>query len=908
MLRRESKLLLALVCLVAGLCAWAADYRPPAADRPAVRRPGAESVLPGGRVITPLGQQYPTGPGPFGLALNPSGDTLVTADGGPSRYSLTVLQKDGGGWRTSTLKAEGKRKGDADDDDETDWRSVFQGLAFASDREIYASEGNSGRVRLVDARSGSLKQLYELNTGEFKNSYSGDLALDNQRGLLYVLDQANFRLVVIDTKKKRVAASLRTGRLPFAIALSPDARRVYVTHVGMFEYKVIPGADPKRSKETGLPFPAFGFPSQEARDGARRPTEAGMVDVPGLGDPNARESNSLAVVDVENPAAPKVLGVVRTGKPFGGAVVGGASPSGVVATQDRIFVSNANQDSVSVINALTLRLERDIEIRAPGMESLRGILPIGLHYEPTNQWILAAEAGINAVGVIDAGSLAVIGHIPAAWFPTRTTTRDGRLFVASAKGHGTGPNASRQGPVTGSFQGELRRGALSIAPLPGPDELPALTRRVWANNGLLPAKLEPTSMPADLDHVVIIVKENRTFDEVLGDIETAANGPVESLPPLARFGKRGVIVQQKAELRQRLGLRFVNITPNTHALAQRFAFSDNFYADSEVSVDGHHWIVGSYPNAWTESTLMAAYGGQKDFRLPPPGSPGSAPGRLSFPQSASSVHPEEQLEAGALWHHLERYNIPFRNYGEGFELAGIDEGKGLKPTGARFLTNMPMPTPLYRNSSLEYPGYNMNIPDQFRANQFINEIDREYIRGGKPLPRLIFIHLPNDHTTRPRPEDGYPFNASYVADNDHALGRIVQYLSQTPYWKRMAILITEDDAQGGVDHIDSHRTLFLAASPWAKKNYCSHANASFPALLKLAFRILRIPPLNLYDAAAADLSHLFTDTADDTPYSLEPSTLEVFDPAKAREPLDPQPSPRMDDPRVLREQHRNQQP
>jgi len=905
--RRKPNLLPLTLCSLLGLAALAAEFRPPAGNRAAVRRIGAESVLPGGRIISPLGQQYPTGPGPFGLSLSPNGETLVTADGGPNRYSLTVLHREGAGWRTNTLQADPRGQGDPNDDD-GDWRSVFQGLAFTNDRDLYASEGNSGRVRLVDVRSGSLKQLYDLNTGGYRNSYTGDLALDARRGLLYVLDQANFRLAVIDTRKQRIAASLRTGRLPFAIALSPDARRVYVTHVGMFEYKVIPGADPKRARETGLPTPAFGFPSPEARDGARRQTAAGMVDVPGLGDPNARESNSLAIVDVANPESPQIVNVVRTGKPFGGAIVGGASPSGVVATAERIFVSNANQDTITVINARTLQLERDIELRVPGLESLRGMLPIGLHYEPTNQWILAAEAGINALAVIDARSLAVLGHIPTAWFPTRATTRDGRLFVAAAKGHGTGPNASRQGPVTGSFQGELRRGAVSILPLPGPDELTALTRRVWANNGFTPSRETAAPLPADLDHVVIIVKENRTFDEVFGDVESASNGPVEALPPLARFGKRGVIVQQRTELRQRLGLRFVNITPNHHALAERFAFSDNFYADSEVSVDGHHWIVGSYPNAWTESTLMAGYGGQKDFRFPPPDNPASAPGRLLFPQSNSSVHPEEQLEAGALWHHLERHNIGFRNFGEGFELAGIDEVKGLKPTGARVLTNVPMPAPLFRNTSFDYPGYNMNIPDQFRANQFINEIDRDYLRAGKPLPRLIFIHLPGDHMTRPRPEDGYPFQASYVADNDHALGRIVQFLSQTPYWKRMAILVTEDDAQGGVDHIDSHRTVFLAASPWAKKNYCSHANASFPALLKLAFRILRIPPLNLYDAAAADLGHLFHDTPDFTPYNLEPSTLEVFDPSKAREPMDPQPSPRMDDPRVLREQHRQQQP
>ena len=207
-----------------------------------------------------------------------------------------------------------------------------------------------------------------------------------------------------------------------------------------------------------------------------------------------------------------------------------------------------------------------------------------------------------------------------------------------------------------------------------------------------------------------------------------------------------------------------------------------------------------------------------------------------------------------------------------------------------------MPDPLYRNTSREYPGYNMNIPDQYRATQFIAEIERLYLHPGKDLPRLIFIHLPNDHMAKARPEDGYPFEASYVADNDYALGRIVAFLSRTPWWKQMAILITEDDAQGGVDHIDSHRTVLLAVSPYARKNYVSRINSSFPGLLKTAFRILRIPPLNLYYATAADLSDCFTTEADFAPYEVRPVQSELFDPAAARDPLDPEPSPPMDSP------------
>ncbi len=284
--------------------------------------------------------------------------------------------------------------------------------------------------------------------------------------------------------------------------------------------------------------------------------------------------------------------------------------------------------------------------------------------------------------------------------------------------------------------------------------------------------------------------------------------------------------------------------------------------------------------------------------------PTKAPGRLRNIGSNSSVHPDDQLEHGTLWHHLARHNVSFRNYGEGFELASVDEGPGLKPTGGRFFINVPMPAPLYANTSREYAQYNTNIPDQYRATQFINEVTKLYVEGGAEFPRFVFIHLPNDHMAKPRPEDGYPFEASYVADNDYALGRIMEYLSKSKWWPEMAVLITEDDAQGGVDHIDTHRTVMLVASPYAKKNYVSHVNASFPGLLKTAFRLLGLPPLNLFDASASDLSDCFTAKPDFTPYLVKPIREELFDPAKARDPLDPKPGPRMDDPRFVEQQHK----
>jgi hypothetical protein len=194
----------------------------------------------------------------------------------------------------------------------------------------------------------------------------------------------------------------------------------------------------------------------------------------------------------------------------------------------------------------------------------------------------------------------------------------------------------------------------------------------------------------------------------------------------------------------------------------------------------------------------------------------------------------------------------------------------------------------------------MNIPDQYRASQFIREIEERYVQTGAELPQFLFMHLPNDHMADARPGDGYPYEESFVADNDYALGRIVEYLSGTKWWKEMAVFITEDDAQGGVDHIDAQRTVLLSAGPWFKKNYVSHVNASFPALLKTIFRLLHLPPLNLFDAAAADLSDCFASRPDPAGYKALDVDKRIFDPAAARESQSGAPGPRMDAPREVR--------
>lgn len=879
-----------LPCFVSGQ-----HFVTPAGERTAVKRLGAESILPGGRLINPLGRQYSTGAGPFGIAVSPNGRRVATADGGKDRYSITVLNQAGASMRRKRFDAPRDRTPEGQ---KNDWRSVFLGIAFDGNGRLYVSEGNSGQVRLVSASNGNKIRGFDLNQGGFRDSYSAGLALDSKRNRLYVVDQANFRLAVLDTRNGRVLQSVPVGRLPLQVALSPDKRFAYVTNQGMFQYSPIPGADPRQAKETGIPFPAFGFPSVEATEGVTRQTERGDVEVPGLGDPNVPESNSVTVVDLTNPAEARATQMIRTGLPFGGRTKGGSSPAGVLATEQYVFVTNGHNDSISIISRETNEVTGEIALRIPSLENLRGVMPIGMALDPDTGLLYVAEAGINAVAVVDPASREVLGHLPVGWFPTSLEIRDRTLYVANAKGHGTGPNATKEAPLGRSFQADIRHGTVSVLPVPSRESLPEYTQRVLANNGFVPQEGGAAAIPDELKYVVLIIKENRTYDEVFGDIVRAANGPVNGAPGLARFGSLGYAEPERTGLVSRGDLRDINITPNHHAMAERFAFSDNFYCDSEVSVDGHHWAVGSYPSIFTETSMMASYGGQKNFRMPT-----QAPGRLIYPQSNSSLHPEEQLEAGALWHHLEDHGVAFRNFGEGFELAGVDQGTGLKPTGSRYVTNVPMPDPLFRNTSRNYPGYNMNIPDQFRASQFIEEIEELYRRPGKDLPRLLYIHLPNDHMDRPRPDDGYPFRASFVADNDIALGRIVEYLSQSPWWKQMAILITEDDAQGGVDHVDSHRSLMLVVSPYSRKNFVSRRNVSMPGMLKTAFRILKLPPLNLYDATSQDLADCFTSNPDFTPYSVLMTDKRLFDPALAKEPLDPRPSPPMDDPDHLRQDH-----
>ena len=858
------------------------DLSAPAGDRPTGINPSGQTVLPNGRLITPRGVQVALAPHPYGMALSPGGNLLVTASTGTWPFALTIISA-----LASPLPGVKQiPPGYPPKHSEVEPSSVYMGIAIAPDNlTAYVSEGDTGKVDVFDLDNGNLLRAIpfdgDFNGRTYHNSFTGALVLSPDGRSLYALDLAHFELVMIDTRDGKIRWRVGVGRLPFALALSPDGKRAYVSNVGTFRYSVLPDYDEDRPGETGLDFPPFGSGTRQAQRGA---VVQGKI-VPGLGDPNVPESNSVFVLDVSG-AEPTVLARIRTGLAIGSGSVGGSSPGAVAAGNDRVYVSNSAQDGISILDAQKNRLIKTVKLEpAPSVGGLRGVLPFGLALSQDEVRLYVACAGINAVAVFDARDDAVLGYIPTGWFPARVAvSHNGHtLYVANAKGYGAGPNggASFQKGPEGDYIGDITKGTVSILPVPSDDELAKLTEQVIRNNGFAPAA-ETTSRPADfpipanggastrIRHVVFIIKENRSFDEIFGDLPAIAGQGVNGDPTLARWGIDAEVHEDGEPT-----LDHVRVTPNHHALAEHFGLSDNYYVDSDVSVDGHHWLVDNYPNEWVESSWPPEYGDRFHLRYD-----NDAPGRLSM-GGASSLRPEDYLEGGSLWEHLARYQVSFRNYGEGL-LGDIDEG--FKPTGLRLGINVPMPGPLYENTSRTYPMFNTSIPDQYRFEQFKEEFETRYANGHESLPQFIYIWLPNDHTAKPRPADGYAYRASYVADNDLALGKLIELFSHSRFWPEMAIFITEDDAQNGRDHVDAHRSVLLVASPYSRKGV-SHVHTCMLSMLKTTEHILGLPPLNQYDAAASDLTDSFTHQPDFSPYTALPSDKRIFDPAKARDPL-----------------------
>ena len=848
--------------------------QPPGADRYCQINENGESVLPSGRVVTPIGEVTRITNDPFGLALSPDGSIALAIHDNVMTYVKTSNSKDAIRLPDYNGKYQNPFGG----------KGSYMGAAILKDNSIaYLSGGDSGDIILFDLKTLKSKKRFsingKINGKKYVDSFVGDIKLSPDETKLYILDQFNFRLVVMDLSKGKVINSITVGRFPLGLDISPDGKMAYVANTGIYDYPLAPGLTEDNIEEVGLDFPPYGVPSKEAEEGV----EIDGRFIPGLGSPFVPEAVSVWSIDLKNS---KVIAKEKTGYRMGEMVEGlevegGSSPNSIAAGKNKVFVTNATNDDISILDPETGKITGTIKLTiSQKIDKYRGMIPFGISLSNDESRLYVALSGLNAVAVVDAVNEKVLGYLPTSWFPTKLEiSPDGKtLFVVTARGYGAGPNGGKGFvvPVQGTYVGDIMLGSFEKIDLSKVD-LEKATQQVIDNtyreievvdDGKNPLPPAIGIRKSPIKYIVYITKENRTYDEVFGELENA-----EGDPTIAKYGLHATVAKRDKSIIY----KDVNVMPNHQKLAREFAISDNFYCDSDASVHGHRWMVGTYPNEWVE--INSSMKISRKLLSP-------APGRKYVAGSSGAVYPEDYNEAGGMWEHLSRNGIDFFNFGLGFEFSGAEEEQWHKYTGVKMGVMFPIPMPLFERTSRKYATYNTSIPDQFRIDMFEEELEEKWLSGKEEFPSVITMMIPNDHMSGERTEDGYPFNQSYLADNDLALGRVVQTLSHTKWWKNMLIIVTEDDAQAGVDHIDAHRSILMMIGPWVKRNYVSKSHANFGAILRTIYQIMDIPPLNQFDVAATLLQDFFTDKPDYTPYKAVMVDKRIFDPQKALDPYD----------------------
>jgi YVTN family beta-propeller protein len=753
------------------------------------------------------------------------------------------------------------------------------------------------------------------------------MALSRDGRFLYVVDQGAFQVHAIDTTKivtgvdatgnvvepdnfGAVISRTKVGRYPFGISLAPDDRTLLVTNVGVFQYTHLRPSAPVGNNNVDYPLciPGMGYPDEvkspktinihkidastvsglpttfRAPDGIRCgyiPADVTYT-IPAAGDPNAAESSSVFALDVSHPEAPVVTGVVRTGRAVGEHDEGGrdaygaSHPNAVAIGGGRVYVSNGTNDSVTILDQATRKKlgEISLSVLAGSDHVLRGVEPVSLALAPDNRTLYVAEAGLNAIAVVSLEHKpGVAGMIPTGWWPSAVqVSRDGRtLFVTSAKGRGAGPNAdnSTQSPKI------WVNGTAAIVSVPDKKKLADETEQVLHNNGFDaddspecedgPIPSRPGVKSHQIKHVIFINKENATHDLLLGDITSTRQGAAVDGNPAYSLGPAA--------------------SPNHHELALRYSFGDNFFLEPTVSSDGHRWLTNNFTTELEETHWPADYGGHRRDSGDDPDVIANYPGRIGFTDANASPEPNDLNEHGSIYLHLVRNGLEFVNFGNGYEFAIVDEDGGTEPTGIREHVNVPREEVVRLRTDDLYPEFNTKIPDaplpenpdRFnRFGRFKQMFEAKYVDHDKcKLPAYVDLYYPNDHgggANDINPNGPAWDFTRFVQDNDAALGMTVDLVSKSPCWKDTVIFVVEDDTQNGMDHVDGYRSIFLAISPWVKRENVLKTHVSLASIFKTVDLIFGIDPLNQYDAAATDLRDLFTSKPDFSPYDfVQPS-------------------------------------
>jgi len=708
---------------------------------------------------------------PTGVSLDP-----VSVAHGAGNFPLAMAVAPGGtrialllcGWRQQGVEIIDRKTGAIVQT--VPQVAAFLGLTFSPDgKALYASGGNDDSIFVYRWDGSQVTPDHKIDLVErpkpnpkekakepVGTQYPAGLAVSPNGRFLYVAKNLADTLAVVEVATGEVIQRVRAGRYPYAVVAGPNGE-VFVSSWG------------------GNRVHAF----RADGDGLLR--QAGRADA-------------------------------------------GRHPAAMVLRGKRLYVASPSTDSISVIDTATMKVIRTLTDPPPAGPR-EGSTPDALAFSRDGLRLYVAEADGNAVAVIDVASGKLLGRVPTEWYPSALAVDGNDIIVVSAKGRGSRPNPNRLQPgskhrtaspdyTLGQIEGSL----LSFPATMSTARLEALTRRVAHANGWDAAPSAARYPP--FKHVIYIIKENRTYDQVLGDMKEG-----DGDPSLVFFGDE--------------------ISPNHHALARRFGLFDRFFVNAYVSPQGHNWSTAAYSTDYLEKTVPSAYstrGRSYDYE-------GTNRGHV--------VDDDDDVAApanGYLWDLARRKKISLRNYGE-FVANGNDvpDLVGPKYEGLRrALRNVTSP---------DYAGFDLSVSDQTRTDVWLREF-REY-EARNALPALEIIRLPNDHTHGSSP--GKPTPRAYMADNDLALGRIVEAVSHSPFWSDTAIVVVEDDAQDGPDHVDSHRSLLFMISAWNRGGVW-HRFVNTTDVIATMEEILGLDSMSQFDRYGRPLREIFTSTPDLTPY------------------------------------------
>ncbi len=807
------------------------------------RAEGNRVVLPVSQILTPAGTQVEL-PGlrPQALALSPDGTLLVTA--GKTAEIVIVDPRSGNVLRHVALPSE-KQTDTAPVSPQIlapdkDGQLSFTGLVFSPDGTRLYLSNVQGSIKVfrvgADGAVEGLKSIKLPPTGLPRRAAEipAGLALSPDGGTLYVVGNLSNRLLVLDLAKGEVTRTFDVGVAPFDVVLV--GTKAYVSNWG-----------------------------------GRRPEAGDVVGPAGQGttvrvDPRTyvASEGSLTIIDL---AAGRVVKEVVLGLH--------ASAMALAPSRRHLVVANAASDSLSIID-----VERDSVVETLSVawqpKDYFGASPNALAFAPDGKTLYACLGTQNAIAAIDfaPGASKLLGLIPVGWFPGAVLfdARGGALCVANIKGHGSGRRVLPGAQV--KYNSHQHSGTLTLVKAPDAKALVGHTRQVLANcrrEMLEAAQLPPrpdqpprpvperAGEPSVFTHAVYIIKENRTYDQVFGDVKEG-NGD----PALCVFGEQ--------------------ISPNHHALARQFVLLDNTYCSGVLSADGHQWATTAFATDYMEKSFAG------------------------FPRSYPDGMGEDEMDAlayaptGFIWDLALLHGKTLRDYGEfaipdcGWQdrarkpeptfsdyYRDFVEGKNLTRIGCR-----PAIETLRPYLCAHSVGWAMEVPDVLRADRFIRELAQYEAKGD--FPNLVLICLPNDHTSGTR--EGYPTPAAHVADNDLALGRIVEAISASRFWKDTCIFVIEDDPQDGWDHVSAYRTVAFVVSPYTKRGAVVSTQYNQPGMLRTIELILGLPPMNQMDAAATPMTDCFTVVPDFRPYKALPNRVPL-------DQLNPKPSAVLDP--VMRE-------